>query len=110
MTDGPTTRSTTREQQRTFRRIIANAVGELRSQEVRDSYASVGLEELVDQSIARLEGDEDSTNPSRLARIRRTKQELSDNIEAMKAAPPDDFRPHDPDNDANTAPDSEDEG
>jgi len=113
--DGPTTTSTTREQQREFRRIIANAVGELRSQEVRDTYASIGLEELIDQQLDRLEGSSssgnvDPVNPARLARIAKIKQDLDDNIAAMKATSPDEFRPHDPDNDANTAPDTEDEG
>lgn len=110
MADEETPRSRAREQQREFRRIVANAVGELRSQEVKDSYASLSLEELIDQQIDRLEGTEDGSNPSRLARIRRVKQELTDNIEAMKATPPSDFRRHDPDGDVNTAPETEDEG
>lgn len=110
MTEEATPRSSAREQQREFRRIVANAVGELRSNEIRDSYAALSLEELIDQQIDRLEGTEDGLNPSRLQRIQRVRQELADNIEAMKATPPSDFRRHDPDGDVNTAPETEDEG
>jgi hypothetical protein len=75
----------------------------LRSDEARNSYSSLSLEELVDKQIDKLEGS-DGMNPSRLARIRRVKQELSDSIEAMKATPPENFRRHDPNEDVNTAP------
>jgi hypothetical protein len=104
VTEESTPRSRAREQQREFRRIIANAVGELRSNEIRDSYAALSLEELIDQQIDRLEGTNDTLNPSRLQRIQRIRQELADNIEAMKATPPSSFRRHDPDGDVNTAP------
>jgi len=98
--------SQAREQLREFRRIVANAVAELRSREVKDTYTSLSLEELVDQHIGRLEGN-DGLNPSRLQRVRRVQQELADSIEAMKATPPSYFRRHDPDSDVNTAPESE---
>lgn len=107
MTQEQTPRVRAREQEREFRRIVANAVGELRSQEVRDTYASLSLEELIDQHIERLEGAEDALNPSRLQRIRRVREELSNSIEAMKATPPDNFRRHDPEGDANTAPEAD---
>lgn len=75
----------------------------LRSNESRNSYASVSLEELIDKQIDKLDGA-DGINPSRLARIRKVRQELTDSIEGMKATPPENFRRHDPNEDANTAP------
>lgn len=98
----PTT-AEAREQLREFRRVVASAVGELRSQEVRNSYASVSLEELIDQQIVLLEGTADATSPSRLERIRKVKKDLTDNIEGMKASSPANFRRHDPSSDVNTA-------
>lgn len=95
--------SQSRAQQREFRRVLGNAVGMLRSDEARNSYASLSLEELIDKQIDKLEGS-DGMNPSRLARIRSVRQELSDSIEGMKATPPENFRRHDPNEDANTAP------
>lgn len=97
-----------REQQREFRRIIADAVGALRSEEIRTSYASVSLEELIDQHITKLEGG-DSINVSRLQRIRKIKEDLDSHIEAIKEINPSDFRRHDPTGDANTAPETTDE-
>lgn len=107
MADEQTTRSISRQQQREFRRVVANAVTELRSAEIRNSFAALSIEELIDQHIDRLEGTSGG-RASRLQRIRTVRQELADNIEAMKATSPSDFRRHDPDGDANTAPDAED--
>lgn len=102
-----TPRSASRTQLREFRRVVANAVGELRSKEVRDTYAALSIEELMDQHIARLETTTDPINPSRLQRLRRVRADLVANIEAMKATPPDLFRRHDNASDVNTAPESE---
>ena len=106
MADEVTPRTSAREQIREFRRVTANAVAELRSNEVRDSFAALSLEELVDQHIDRLEVGS-ATTPSRLARIRRVRDELNANIEAMKNTPPELFRRHDPEGDVNTAQDGE---
>ncbi len=95
-----------RERLREFRRIVANAVGELRSQEVRDSYAALSIEELMDQHIERLEGTNDPNQPSRIQRLRNVRDALTDNIEAMKETPPAAFRRPDPDNDVNTEPEA----
>ena len=96
-----------REQLREFRRIVAAAVGELRSQEVRNTFASISLEELADRHIERLEASDNPLHPSRLERLRRVRDDLTNTIEEMKNTPPELFRRHDPDNDANTSPDTE---
>lgn len=81
---------------------MANAVGELRSQEVRDSFAALSIEELMDQHIAQLDDSDDPTNPSRLQRLRQVRDDLANSIEAMKETSPSAFRRADPDNDVNT--------
>ncbi len=103
-----TPRAGSREQLREFRRIVANAVGELRSKEIRDAYAALSIEELMDQHVARLEETSDPINPSRLQRLKKVRDDLVNNIEAMKATPPENFRRHDASNDVNTAPEGED--
>ena len=104
MTDERTPREQTREQLREFRRIVAAAVGELRSNQIRDAYAALSIEELMDQHIARLQDTTDPIHPSRKQRVDRVYQELVNNIEAMKEVDPARFRPRDPDNDVNTEP------
>jgi uncharacterized protein YdcH (DUF465 family) len=99
-----TPRTSAREQLREFRRVVSDAVGELRSAEIRDSYVSLSLEELVDQNIERLEGGTDPTSPSRLERVRKIREELSSKIDAMKDTPPEFFRRADAEGDVNTPP------
>jgi hypothetical protein len=96
-----------RELLREFRRVTAFAVGELRSQEVRNTYSSISLEELTDQQIERLLESEDPLNPSRLQRLRQVRDSFANAIDAIKATPPEAFQRHDPENDANTAPGDE---
>lgn len=103
MPDERTVREQTREQLREFRRIVASAVGELRSNQIRDAYAALSIEELMDQHVARLQDTTDPINPSRKQRVERVYQQLVDNIEGMKAVDPARFRPRDPDNDVNTS-------
>lgn len=107
MTDERTPAAQSREQIREFRRIVASAVGELRSSQVRDAYAAVSIEELMDQHIARLEDSDDPIHPSRKQRIDKVHDDLTNNIEALKATDPSEFRRRDPDTDANTDPDAE---
>jgi len=93
-----------REQLREFRRIVAAAVGEIRSQEVRNTFASLSLEELADQHIERLNDSSDPMHPSRLDRLRTIRDDMANSIQQMKDTPPEAFRRHDSDNDANTSP------
>lgn len=104
MTEERTEARQAREQLREFRRIVAAAVGELRSQEVRDSFVSLSLEELADLHVERLQESDDPSQPSRLDRIRKIRDDLTNNIEAMKDTAPERFRAHDPDSDVNTSP------
>lgn len=104
MPDERTPREQSREQLREFRRIVASAVGELRSNQIRDAYAALSIEELMDQHIARLQDSDDPINPSRKQRVERVYTQLVDNIDAMKEVDPSRFRRPDPDNDANTEP------
>lgn len=110
MADESTPSSQAQEQLREFRRIVANAVGELRSNQVRDTFSAITLEELMDQHIELLQGTSDPVRPSRLQRVKRVKQELDDSIEAMKGTPVEAFRRHDPETDVNTSPTTDDGG
>lgn len=96
-----------REQLREFRRIVAAAVGEVRSNEIRNSFAALGLEELADQHIVRLQDSSDPTYPSRLQRLRKVRDDLANNIEAIKETPPSAFRRPDASQDVNTEPDAD---
>lgn len=100
-----TAEEVSRDQIREYRRIVGAAVAEVRSQEVRDSYASISLEELTDVHIARLEGPSDQLRPCRSEQIKTVRDELVNAIEAIKAIPPSAFRRRDPDSDVNTDPD-----
>lgn len=102
MADEQSTNDAARNKLREFRRMTANVVAELRSQEVRDTYAAITLTELVNQQIELLVGT--GRIPSRKQRLTTVYEEFNANIEAIKATPPATFRQHDPDNDANTAP------
>jgi len=93
----------TADQTNDFRRVIADVMGELRSAEIRDSYAALGLEELMDQHIDRLTDSTDPMRPSRLARLTKLYDAFINSVESIKATPPELFRRHDPDRDANTA-------
>lgn len=108
MPDERTPSQQARERIREFRRIVASAVGELRSNQIRDAYAALSLEELMDQHIARLQDSDDPIHPSRKQRINKVHQDLTNNIEAIKATDPSQFRRRDPNSDANTDPNPED--
>ncbi len=103
-TEGQTPRRSAREQLREFRRVVADAVGELRSAEIRNTYSALSLEELMDKHIQSLTGNDDPMRPSRLSRLNKVKDDLSNSIEAMKEVPPDLFRRQDTDGDVNTPP------
>ena len=90
-----------RSQLREFRRVLANVVSELRSSAVRDTYAAITLNEVVDQHLKELVGE--GRVPSRMQRLKTTYEEFKSSIEAIKATPPSAFRLHDPKNDVNTA-------
>ena len=92
------------EQFRQFRRIVADVVAELRGQEIRDAFASISIEELMDRHIDEIEGT-DRIKPSKLQRIRKVYTDFVQNIEGMKATDPSSFRAPDPDADVNTAQD-----
>ena len=103
MADQELPTETSRSQLREFRRVVADVVGELRSQEIRDSYAAVTLVELMDRHVVRLvEGS--AAKPSRLARIEALYVAYKNSIEGIKATSPSVFRAHDPNSDVNTAP------
>lgn len=92
-----------RNQLREFRRITANVVTELRSAEIRDTYAAVTLIELINQQLEFLVGTNGRV-PSRKQRLTTVYNEFNASIEAIKATPPSAFREHDPGMDVNTAP------
>lgn len=93
---------TSRNQLREFRVVVSDVVGELRSQEVRNTYASLTLMELADQHLKFLSSTEG--RPGRLERITALRDAYLSKIEGMKSTPPENFRTPDPVNDVNTAP------
>lgn len=97
-----TTEEANREQTRVFRRVLASAISELRSQEVREAFSSLSIEELVDQQIDFLAEGTDPVRPPRLKRIQKLRQELTDAIAAVRATPPENFRQADVTEDVNT--------
>ena len=94
-----------RETLQQFREVVANTVGFLRSAEISRSFTSIGLEELIDQRIERIETPT-GTRAGHLARLAKIKSDFDAALEAIKQTPPDAFRAPDPDTDANT-PDNE---
>ena len=91
----------------TFRNIIADVVGELRSEEVRKSFASISIEELVDKHIDRMTDSTSQSQPSRLTRIKSVYNTLADNIEEMKEMDPEEFDSRNPDDEVNTPPEGQ---
>lgn len=103
MSSEVTPNETSRNRAREFRRVVANVVGELRSQEIRNSFAAVTLLELASRHADRLDTG-DPTRPSRKARLKTIYDEYKASIEAIKQTPVEMFRRHDPATDANTEP------
>lgn len=97
-----TTEQRAKETIRQFREIVANAVNLVRSQELTRSFASISIEEVVDQQIAVIEESTDAGRPSKLARVDRIKEDLDKNIDAIKMVDPDLFRKPDSRTDVNT--------
>ncbi len=88
---------------REFYRIAGNVVGELRSQEIRDTYAAITIEEVLGQQLEFLV-DGSPTRVSRKKRLTDMYEEFKKNLDAIKATPPSAFRQADPKNDAVTPP------
>ncbi len=92
-----------RNQMRDFYRILNNVIGELRSNEMRDTYASITLDEVLQQQLEFLtEGS--PTRVSRRQRLQQVYDEFTASLQAMKDTLPSAFRQPDSRNDVNTAP------
>ncbi len=103
MTEARTPTEERRDQLREFRRIVAAAVSELRSEESRVSFSAMSLEELIDEAIRKMDDSAATAeNPTRLQRIRKVRDDLVNNIAAMRDVPPEHFRTPDPEADTNT--------
>lgn len=100
MADSSSASDSDRQKLREFRRVVGNAVVELKSEEIRDTYAAITLSEVVDQQLERLTGN--GRLPSQKQRLTKVYEELKASIDAIKATPPSAFRQHDPKNDVNT--------
>lgn len=92
-----------REQLLSFYRIVGNVIGELRSQEIRDTYAAITLDEVIQQQLVFLV-DGTPQRPSRKQRLQQMYDEFKANIQAIKDTPPSAFRQQDAKDDVNTAP------
>ncbi len=97
--------SASRNQLREFRVTVANVVANLRSKEVRDTYATITITELVEQQLAFLTGTKGQV-PSQKQRLTAAYEAFNNAISAIKATPPAAFRQHDPSTDVNTASDA----
>lgn len=100
--EGTTPSEASRAQLREYARVISNVVAELRSQEVRDTFAAVTLNEVLDQHLQQLTGIS-SRIPSRRQRLKKMYDEYKATIASIKATSPDAFRTPDPTQDVNTA-------
>lgn len=96
------TEATSRETQREFRRVLAQALSDVRSAESRSSYAAVTLVELVDEQIDVLAESTDPWQVPRLTRVKNLRRELTDAIAKIKDTDPAVFREPEPSTDANT--------
>ncbi len=86
---------------REYRIVVAEAVVELRAQEVRNTYAALTLPELAAQHLKALDNT-DENRPGRLQRIEKIKTNLKNKLAGIKAIDPSAFRTPDPKRDANT--------
>jgi arginine/lysine/ornithine decarboxylase len=89
-----------RNQIRDFKEVVATIVAELRSEEIRDTYAAITLTEVLNQQLASLTGT--SRIPSRKQRLKKNYEAFNASLEAIKSTSPDAFRTPDKDNDVNT--------
>ena len=98
-----------KDQQRTqlneFRRLVANVVTELRSQEIRDTYAAITLNEVIDQQLLYLTGT--GKKLGRKQKLTKARDEFLAVLDAIKAVPPSTFKFPDEDEDVNTPPEAE---
>lgn len=83
---------------------MAAVVGEIRAAEVRNTFAALSLEELVDQHISEMEAgaSTDPMRPSRADRLKKIYDDFVNSLEAMKAVPPESFIPRTSSDAANT--------
>jgi hypothetical protein len=76
-----------------FRRMVADVVGELRSEEIRSTYAAITLSEVVDQQLKALQGD--GRIPGRKQRLQREHDRFMAGIDALLETSPEAFRVRD---------------
>ncbi len=100
MADDKSESERARNQANEFREIVGNVVAEIRSQEMRDTYASITLTEVINQQLAMLSGT--SRIPSRKQRLKKAYDAFNNSLEAIKKTSPEAFRTPDPKEDVNT--------
>lgn len=88
MSDDPNAR----EQLQVYWETVGDAIDALRAAEIRDTYAAISLEELVQRHTERLSASTDPSRLDALARVKRVQKRLTDRIAAMKEIPPSHFR------------------
>lgn len=98
-----TATETSRETLQTYREIVSEVVGFVRSAEITRSFTSLSIEELVDARIARIEEPQTGDRPGLLARLAKIKNDFDSALDAIKNTSPDAFRSPDPANDVNTS-------
>lgn len=81
-----------REQLREYRRVVANAITELRGQVVRDKFISKTIVHAIDEQISKLTGEGTAVRLSDKDRAERVVSDLEETIEAIKATPPSVFK------------------
>lgn len=87
-----------------LRRAVANAYAFVEGAKNVQSFTALTFEELVDQQIERIEGEDTPLRPNELHRIDKTEQDILSAVAKIKSLPDNFFSNQQSDNNVNTAP------
>lgn len=106
---GQTPKEEASRQLNTYRIAVSAAVNFLRSREITNTFASLSLEELIDQQIQLIEGPipGQSLKLGKVKALDAMYKAFNDSIEGLKATPAESFRYPNESSDANTSRDQE---
>jgi hypothetical protein len=88
-----------------LRRSLNNAYAFVEGQKTIQSFSALTIEDLLDQQIERIEGQDTQARPNELNRITKTVNDVVAAAEKIKSMPDDAFNEHDNQKDVNTSPD-----
>lgn len=108
MANSPTDKKE-QEQSLELRRSIADAYAFVEGQKSVQSFSALTFEDLVDQQIERIEGKGTALRPNMLDRVNALEANVKQAVDKIKSLSATAFAKPDPQNDANTAPEGEEE-